>query len=165
ADLANMFVLTSSAVTRVEDNDRVRAHLASGMAPPPASSPRETHRVALRTGLSLGLGLWLLLSLPSSPRALVGDGSSEPLPSEDGSSCVALAELDPVALAYPMPDKPLRGQAVPPCKRNRSVVEINGGCWVTLDQKPPCDPDTAEYQGRCYMPGFKPAPPPQSVEP
>ena len=165
ADLANMFVLTSSAVTRVEDNDRVRAHLASGLTPPPSSSLRETRHAALRTGLSLGLGLWLLLSLSEPPRFIARDDASESLPGGDGPSFADLAELNPAALAYPMPDKPLRGQAVPPCKRNRSVVAINGGCWVTLDQKPPCDPDTAEYQGKCYMPGSKPTPPPQSVGP
>ncbi|MET0404816.1 MAG: hypothetical protein ABW123_20535, partial [Cystobacter sp.] len=109
--------------------------------------------------------LWLLLSLSEVPRSVERDEVSDPLQLEDDSAFVTLAESAPVVLAYPMPDKPLRGQAVPPCMRTRSVVEINGGCWVTLDQKPPCDPNTAEYQGKCYMPGSKPPPTPRSVEP
>jgi hypothetical protein len=147
SELANILVLTSSSVTRVEESARLREHLASGLPPSPVSVPRKPGRAALRTGLSLGLGLWLLMSLSESPRS------------------IADLESDPTALAYPMPDKPLPGQALAPCKRNRSVVEINGGCWVELSQKPPCDPDTVEYQGKCYMPGSRPKKLPQSVDP
>ena len=44
-------------------------------------------------------------------------------------------------------------------------VEINKGCWVALEKKPPCYSNQAEYQGKCYMPVRKQDPVPQSVEP
>ncbi|WNG24477.1 hypothetical protein F0U62_10955 [Cystobacter fuscus] len=166
SELADILVLTTAAVTRVEDSPRLRAHLSSGLSPPPSNSRRSMGCTgANRTGLSLGLSVWLLVSFSGSPSPL---GRGEPAGSfsrEGGSAFVDLAELNPSVLAYPMPEKPFRDQAVPPCKRNRSVVEINGGCWVELSQTPPCDSDTAEYQGKCYMPGAKPKKLPQSVEP
>ncbi|EPX61543.1 hypothetical protein D187_010162 [Cystobacter fuscus DSM 2262] len=166
SELADILVLTSAAVSRVEDSSRLRAHLASGLSPPPSTSRQGSGRTAANwTGLSLALGVWLLVSLSAPSTPLLRDAPSDSFSQEDASSFVDLAESDPVALTYPMPDKPLRDQAVPPCKRNRSVVEINGGCWVRLDQEPPCDPDTAEYQGKCYMPGAKPKRSPQSVAP
>jgi hypothetical protein len=166
SELADILVLTSAAVSRVEDSPRLREHLASGLSPPPSTSPQGSGRTAANwTGLSLALGFWLLVSLSAPLTPLLRDAPSDSSSQEDASSFVDLAESDPVALTYPMPDKPLRDQAVPPCKRNRSVVEINGGCWVELSQTPPCDPDTAEYQGKCYMPGAKPKRSPQSVSP
>ncbi|MFY0573681.1 hypothetical protein ACN28S_04285 [Cystobacter fuscus] len=166
SELADILVLTSAAVSRVEDSSRLREHLASGLSPPPPTSRRNTGRTgASRTGLSLALGVWLLVSLSEARPPPTWGELVDSFSQEDASSFVDLAESDPAALAYPMPDKPLRDQAVPPCKRNRSVVEINGGCWVRLDQEPPCDPDTAEYQGKCYMPGAKPKRSPQSVAP
>jgi hypothetical protein len=32
------------------------------------------------------------------------------------------------------------------------AIEINGGCWVALKQRPPCHEEQAEYKGDCYLP-------------
>jgi hypothetical protein len=58
-------------------------------------------------------------------------------------------DMGPV-LAYPMPGRPFSDQAKPPCRG--SEVLINGGCWVALEKRPPCNKDYAEYQGKCYLP-------------
>jgi hypothetical protein len=34
----------------------------------------------------------------------------------------------------------------------KGEVELNGGCWVALEKRPPCYDDQAEYQGKCYLP-------------
>lgn len=49
-----------------------------------------------------------------------------------------------------VPDRPLEGQARPPCKAPSR--EVNGGCWVALDDRPPCPPKTAESRGKCWIP-------------
>ncbi|WP_224371619.1 serine/threonine protein kinase [Hyalangium versicolor] len=51
-----------------------------------------------------------------------------------------------------MPDKPLPGQAKPPCKQ-RSAVVINGGCWVRPEvSTPPCKEGEYEWERLCYLP-------------
>jgi len=68
------------------------------------------------------------------------------------------------ALGYPLPSTPIKGQQKPPCLEGTSV-EINGGCWVTLEQRAPCPRSTAEHQGKCYMPVRDPPPEPRSLQP
>jgi hypothetical protein len=68
--------------------------------------------------------------------------------------------------SYPLPSQPFRNQAKAPCKTQVGEVEINGGCWVALEQRPPCYENRAEYQGKCYLPVSKDRGGlPQSVEP
>ncbi|OJH38590.1 hypothetical protein BON30_20320 [Cystobacter ferrugineus] len=166
AELADILVLSTAAVTRVEDSPRLRAHLASAPSlPTPHPSRQSTgHTVTNWTGLSLGLGFWLLTSL-STPHPPPVVETPDAFTQEDASSLVDLDASDPVALTYPLPAKPFRNQAVPPCKTNKGAVEIKGGCWVALEQKPPCFSDQAEYQGKCYLPVAKPQRMPQSAEP
>jgi predicted Ser/Thr protein kinase len=52
-------------------------------------------------------------------------------------------------LTTPVPEKPEPGQKKPPCKPSHRA--INGGCWVLLAEKPPCD-DSYEHDGKCYLP-------------
>jgi|SRR6218665_540981 len=163
-ELADVLVMVSAAFTRVEDNPQLRAHLASGMNEwqPRPPNPRQArgHVVA---GLALALG-GCLLTRPHSP-SVHGDSSEDPAPQE-AQSLVYLGSSDaPAVLGYPLPEKPFRNQAVPPCPRRKVIVEINGGCWVEIAQKPPCEEDQAEYQGKCYLPGAKQPPVPRSVEP
>ncbi|OJH35797.1 hypothetical protein [Cystobacter ferrugineus] len=167
SELADLLVLTSAAVTRVEGSARLRAHLASGQtAPHPARGQRAGHASARWTGLLLGLGVWLLASLADRPALHVRDVVMETASREETQSLVDLAASGLTAPAYPMPKKPFLNQMEAPCPRKKVVVEINGGCWVEIAQKPPCDnTDQAEYQGKCYMPVAKPKKLPQSVEP
>ncbi|HEX8537822.1 MAG TPA: protein kinase, partial [Cystobacter sp.] len=67
-------------------------------------------------------------------------------------------------IGYPLPSTPFKGQQKPPCLEG-TTVEINGGCWVTLEQRAPCPRSTAEYQGKCYMPVRNPPPEPRSLQP
>ncbi|WNG17308.1 hypothetical protein [Cystobacter fuscus] len=166
-ELADLLVLTSAAVTRVQDSARFRAHLASGQLPSrPAGNQRTGHAVASWKGLMLGLGVWLLASLSERPAPHGREAAPETSSRQDAPSFVDVAESEPKALAYPMPKEPFRNQMAAPCPGRKTIVEINGGCWVTLEQKPPCDDtDAAEYQGKCYMPVGKPRRLPQSVEP
>ena len=124
------------------------------------------HAAAGWTGLLLGLGVWLLASLSASPVPHARDEATETSSRQEAHALVNVAAAEPTAPAYPMPKEPFLNQMAAPCPRKKVVVEINGGCWVEIAQKPPCDDtDQAEYQGKCYMPVGKPKRLPQSVEP
>ena len=70
--------------------------------------------------------------------------------------------LGPVA--YPLPQKPFIDQAKAPCKPDEGEVEINGGCWMALEKRPPCYVVQAEYKGKCYMPVSARRREPQSLQ-
>ncbi|HYO51702.1 hypothetical protein [Archangium sp.] len=70
----------------------------------------------------------------------------------------------PQVIGYPMPDGPFKEQQKPPCLKG-TEVEIRGGCWVTLEARPPCPRSTAEFEGKCYIPVRKKDPPPSSLQP
>nr|WP_239576544.1 hypothetical protein [Archangium primigenium] len=160
-ELANVLVLTSAALTRVEGNARLGAHLGSGRDGGPSSSRRLRGRLPLALALLAG---GTLLARPHMSQVWEHRAGGEAL--RDEHRLMYLGNADPLAtLGYPMPDKPFRHQAVPPCVRRKVVVEINGGCWVEVAQKPPCDEDQAEHQGKCYMPKAKPPAEPRAVEP
>ncbi|WP_076606255.1 hypothetical protein [Cystobacter fuscus] len=168
-ELADVFVLTSAALTRVEDNAGISAHLAPGLN----GLQSQPHRPALpnsrqaRGHVIAGLALALsgcLLTRPHAPSER--NDSFEEQIQQEAQSLVYFGNLDAQAvLGYPLPEKPFRNQAVPPCPRKKSIVEINGGCWAELAHKPPCEEDQAEYQGKCYLPGAKQQPVPRAVEP
>ncbi|WP_187344877.1 hypothetical protein [Cystobacter ferrugineus] len=40
-----------------------------------------------------------------------------------------------------------------------------GGCWIQHKLDAPCPRNTAEYQGKCFIPVKKPEPLPRSVQP
>lgn len=164
SELTDILVLTTAAITRVEDSARLQAHLASGLSRPPALCRSTRHTTTNWTGLSLGLGFWLLTSLAEILPSVVEE-TPNALSQEEASSLVDLEASNPVSLTYPLPAKPFRNQAAPPCKTNKGAVEIKGGCWVELAQKPPCFSDQAEYQSKCYLPVAKPQQLPQSAEP
>ncbi|WNG24029.1 hypothetical protein F0U62_08340 [Cystobacter fuscus] len=162
-ELADVLVLSAAAFTRVEENARVRAHLASGLRGseerrPRAHRSRREARGRIVASLALVLGVCLTSRHVAPAR---GISSVEPFVQ---ASRGAYLGYGATVLGYPPPQKPFRNQTVAPCPRRKSVVEINGGCWVTLEHKPPCDEDEAEHQGKCYLPVLKPPPLPQSIE-
>ena len=155
----------TSAVELVEDNPRVRAHLAGGRARRWGRwVPRAVAGFAV---LALGLGVWM--------HAASGPKHVEPLsPSVDAQGSVQLdapklintEDSQTASINYPLPKAPFRNQAKAPCKAKLDEVEINGGCWVELARRPPCTEDQAEYQGKCYLPVSKDRGHlPQSVQP
>lgn len=61
---------------------------------------------------------------------------------------------------YRVPDKPYEGQDTPPCRSPSRP--LNGGCYLKLEDKPPCPRGAAEHAelGGCWVPvrGEKPMP-------
>lgn len=162
--LTDAFVLITTALRRVEDDARMDAHLRSGprrekREPRRAQTPvwRREWAMAALALLSLGVGFWLgglgEATRPESeaPAANWTDGTGETRP-----------------ISYPLPKRPWPEQATAPCNTKLDQVEINGGCWLPLERRPPCIQEAqAEYQGKCYFPVGKKAEarPPQSVQP
>jgi hypothetical protein len=109
---------------------------------------------------------------PGVPDALVASAESAALGQEvptdavrdhrDDSPLLSLPDGSPSALARPLPDRPYKGQARPPC-RPRIEVEINGGCWTPHRLKAPCPHELFEYKGECYMVTMEKKPLPQSL--
>ena len=166
AELANILVLMSSALSRVEENPQVEAHLRGA-----SRTPRKGWMDNWGRGSLMGLGVFVLgvgAGLPLS--GCMGHAASglafTPLAQTGWSYLDHMAELHSDAVSYPMPSKPLELQATAPCRTKRDEVEINGGCWMELARRPPCIEETqAEYQGKCYMPVVKPSRPLRSVQP
>ncbi|HZH77130.1 MAG TPA: hypothetical protein VEY88_13955 [Archangium sp.] len=169
AEFANLMTLLLSGLDAVGRNARTRAHLTrepmvSWMGRPSvrALAAAGLAVLALCGGLWLGMGTRSMVSptpLPSTPG--LGEWADTGLPFSlltDG------AEESPMGIAYPLPDKPFVNQLKPPCRSKATHVAINGGCWVELAVRPPCE-DSAEYQGKCYYPVLKAQRPPQSLSP
>jgi hypothetical protein len=170
-ELANLLVLMTAAVERVEENARVQAHLARGpviLPEPWTSRAHRMWRVPALAGVAMFvLGLGVGLSVASGPPLWNGTPpgmDSEPFSLANAPYLFALGESDAGTIAYPLPAKPFAEQATTPCKRYE--VDLNGGCWLALDQRPPCEKDVhLEYQGKCYVPVAKRTRPRQAVEP
>ncbi len=164
-ELADILVLMTAAVERVEDNAQVQAHLARGRVSPwERWGPRA---VAGLTVLALGLGIWLHGAIgpehlePTSPNM-----ESRSPARTDAPELINSDDSQAAAITYPLPSVPFRNQAKAPCKTKIGEVELNGGCWVELAQRPPCYENRAEYQGKCYLPVSKDRGQlPQSVQP
>jgi hypothetical protein len=129
--------------------------------PPPAPTPLPAHTargLRLVTALSLAAaGVLLALHVTPPPPA------PEPAPLVEYTPAVVgdVVMTDMVAGAstpaprtierrLSMPDKPLEGQAVPPC--TSPSREVNGGCWLLLGDAPPCPKNSVEHKSRCYAP-------------
>ncbi|EPX60835.1 hypothetical protein D187_001486 [Cystobacter fuscus DSM 2262] len=172
-ELANLLVLMTAAVGRVEDNAQVQAHLARGpvtLAGPWSSRARWSWSVPALASVAvfaLGLGVGLSIARESPlPNETVAGMASKTVTLTNAPYVIASSGSDAGIIAYPMPAGPFANQEPTPCKAQRGEVAINGGCWIEVAQRPPCLADThAEYQGRCYLPVAKRARLPQSVEP
>ncbi len=165
-ELADILVLMTAAIQRVEDNAHVQAHLARGRVSPWTRwVPRAAAGLAV---LALGLGLWLHGSSGSEQPAQTVPGADARRPSRtdapDLINTTDDSQTEPIT--YPLPWEPFRNQAKAPCRIKTGEVEINGGCWVELARRPPCTETQAEHQGKCYMPVSKDrGRPPQSAQP
>ena len=164
-ELARMFDLITSALERVERSVQARGHLTGqpvgrvklyvGRARRLLRSWRWRAAAGLAL-VTLGAGLWLLLSGAGSGGQHVAHGVAlEALSQADAPGLISTYNLETGVIAYPMPAKPFRNQAVAPCKSKWDEVEINGGCWLELPRRPPCKEVQAEHRGKCYMPVAK----------
>jgi hypothetical protein len=169
AEFADLMTLLLAGLDAVGSHARTRAHLTRE----PRGSWRRRPSVSSLAAaglavLALGGGLWLGMGAqsmraptppPSTPG--LGEWAEARFPSpllSDG------AEGSPTGIAYPLPDKPYSNQVTPPCRTKAGHVALNGGCWVALEHRPPCE-ESAEYGGKCYIPVMKAPRPPQSLSP
>ncbi|HZH13272.1 MAG TPA: hypothetical protein VE057_02815 [Archangium sp.] len=175
-ELARIFDLLTSALERVERNVQAREHLTRqpvGRVKLYVGRARRllrSWRWRAASGLALvtlGTGLWFLFSGAGSGEHVSHGVVQEALSQADAPGLISTYNPETGVIAYPMPEKPFRNQAAVPCKPELDEVEINGGCWVTLERKPPCNKIQAEYRGKCYMPVAKDRGPrePQSIQP
>ncbi|HEX5747131.1 MAG TPA: hypothetical protein VFZ09_12885 [Archangium sp.] len=164
-ELSNMLDLLTSAVERLEKNEEARAHLTGGAV---STWKRWVGRMkrllrSPRGPLLAGLAALILGGLLWSRLGGDSTGSDGKARGNTGAGALAmtdpqaptLVDLDPSdvpAITYPLPARPFSDQAKVPCFPKSGEVEINGGCWVALEKRPPCFENQAEYQGKCYMP-------------
>lgn len=99
----------------------------------------------------------LLLLLLGGVGYLVVAGKREPVqvgPEVPGVWATDIQHSGPGAaqLGAKVPWKPFEGQRKPPCEP-RLQREVNGGCWVATEHKPPCPEGTYEHAARyCLLP-------------
>ncbi|ATB40729.1 hypothetical protein CYFUS_006185 [Cystobacter fuscus] len=122
---------------------------------PPTWAPRALE------ALAVGIALWGVLSLPPKP-IRVAPSRERPMPEDIATDWLT---RDGGAVAVPMPPKRLERQQAPPCTPPPGgQVEINGGCWSRMEQRPPCG-QFYEHQGQCYVPVRETPRSPTSVDP
>ncbi|WNG53602.1 hypothetical protein F0U59_01435 [Archangium gephyra] len=181
AGLAGLFEVLTRMMERMEWSDEARHHLTH---PPEGRLKRWTVAVRriLEKGLDYSVELFVvalvLLMIAAHVRAYFDNQRGEQHESggvvveamEEGPAptLVDTGDEGPAGITYPLPAKPFSDQAKAPCLPKKGEVEINGGCWKTLEKRPPCYEDDAEYQGKCYAPvsarSRKPRAP-QSIQP
>ena len=176
SDVANLLVMTTASVTRVEDDARVRAHVASRprpgartAQPTPARRPPVGLALAGLALTALVLGVWLGRDrAPDSSEILWAERTTDTSGANPAGTLGKSRYPGTGAIAYPMPGKPFSNQATSPCYPELDESEINGGCWFEVARRPPCLKDVqGEYKGKCYLPiskdrGKKPG---QAIEP
>ena len=164
-ELTLLYVRLSGALASVEDREETATLLDRTPLPAPRLRSRP-HVPALGLAALGGMALAVLLLWPRPPASTNAPGGTETTEtvSAEPPSWVDLAAPSPSSIGYPLPSTPYKGQHKPPCIEG-TEVEINGGCWVTLEQRAPCPRTTAEYKGKCYMPVRDPPPEPRSLQP
>ncbi|ATB39913.1 hypothetical protein CYFUS_005361 [Cystobacter fuscus] len=150
------FIHLAGALAQLDEREDVRAHFLR--APRPIRSRHPATRWGL-TAVALAVGFFFFLFWPRTSTPPETRDTRE-----DAPVLVNRPGLSSPAIAYPMPEKPLKEQARPPCMPG-TEVEIRGGCWMPHRSDAPCPPGTAEYQGRCYVAVKKPDPEPRSIQP
>lgn len=161
--LRGMLELLGAAIAGLayKDEEEARAHLTSKRL-----GFLEAMRGDRRFRLAVMGSVVLLVSVVSVHLFLrfhvaereedIPDVGSEVLVHEAAESSAAVlaneAAVGAGPIAYPLPLKPFSNQAKAPCVPNEGEVEINGGCWIALEKRPPCHDKQAEYGGKCYLP-------------
>jgi hypothetical protein len=160
-----MLRLLGTTVGRLRKNEEARVHLTRLPMRPLELLAYDTGRAwrwvrstRRRTLAVCGLMAVVLLAVwwgrqaeveltPTAPEVAMQSGVETPAPvlTDD-------AGRGAEPFAYPLPGKPFSDQAKAPCRTHLDEVEINGGCWVTLERRPPCRETQAEYGGKCYLP-------------
>ncbi|WNG22071.1 hypothetical protein F0U63_18670 [Cystobacter fuscus] len=164
-ELALGAIRTAGALASLDASGEAPPHFARKS--PPARAPYPGLCWALvGVGLVFAAGLALMLwpDTPGpTPVHFAHDRGLPLLPEEPIAFGNARGPSMPIVIGYPMPEKPFKQQATPPCIPV-TEVEIRGGCWILHTQSAPCPRSTAEYQGKCYIPSKKEEPQPRSVE-
>jgi hypothetical protein len=181
AGLAGLFEMLTRLMERMEWSDEARRHLThppEGRLKRWASGARRVMEKGLDYSIEVLIVALVLVMIAAHVRAHFDSQRGEQ--QETGGVAVQVVEggraptlVDtgddsPAGITYPLPAKPFSDQAKAPCLPKKGEVEINGGCWKTLEKRPPCYEDDAEYQGKCYAPvsarSRKPREP-QSIQP
>ena len=157
-DVVDSLVLMTAASQRAEDNPRFATHFARKLERRDGGWSARRALAGL-TVFALGFGGGCLLE------GVRGHHSSRDVSKEEAPVYFNQREAGSAAISYPMPEKPFKSQALPPCNTSEMQVEINGGCWLELALKPPCSANYADHQGKCYIPVHKKEPLPQSNQP
>ncbi|QRK08812.1 hypothetical protein JQX13_01105 [Archangium violaceum] len=92
------------------------------------------------------------LNWDMTPRPVTQEVAVQPVVVRPAPVLINKAAVGQRPIAYPLPQKPFTDQAKAPCIPNEGEVEINGGCRVALEKRPPCYDKQAEYRGKCYLP-------------
>ncbi|WP_309892574.1 hypothetical protein [Archangium sp.] len=162
AELAGLFEVLTRMLERVEWSDEMRRHM---------TRQSESRLKGWTTG-GVGVALLVLFLVAAhgwahteSPRGGPHEVGGVAAQASGARTLVVTGEVDAAAIAYPLPAKPFSDQAKAPCHPRLDEVEINGGCWVTVERRPPCRDNQAEYQGKCYLPVAARLRTPQSLQP
>ncbi len=173
SQLSGMLRLLATAIERLGNEEEARAHLTGPSRGPLESLWHQAGRAwrwtRARRWRTVTACVLLLLSLrlvvhlvemevygmnwDMSPRVVTPEMAVRPARVRRAPGLVDMANTrGATPIAYPLPSEPFDDQAKAPCYPKQGEVEINGGCWVTLEKRPPCFDIQAEYKGKCYMP-------------
>jgi hypothetical protein len=167
AALAGMFEVLTRMMERMEWSEEARRHLMR--------QPKERGKRWAVGAVAVSVAVLVLFLVAAHWRAdterqrgAQHEAGAVAAQESRAPTMVDTVDVEPAVIAYPLPAKPFSDQAKAPCIPRKGEVEINGGCWVALEKRPPCYDDQAEYQGKCYLPvsarSRKPREP-QSVQP
>jgi len=175
AELAQGLELAAATTGREADQPitprQAPAPSAPEAPPAPASQPLAWRRWLIPVAMSgaLAAGVWgLAHTLPGESSTAGVRAAQAAVLAGDTANLGELVLVEPLSAPEAMsthegigedvPEGPLPGQRLPPCKRPQ--IEINGGCWILVgNEAPPCVESTYEWKKRCYLPYFGPGRP------
>ncbi len=172
SQLSGMLRLLATAMEQLENGEEARAHLTRLPMGPLESLKHRAVRAwrwtRARRWRTVTACVLLLLSLrlvvhlvemevygmnwDMTPRVVTHGTDVRPDVVPRAPMLANKAAVGQGRIAYPLPATPFSDQAKAPCIPREGEVEINGGCWVTLEKRPPCFEVQAEYKGKCYLP-------------